>query len=226
MTTNVKSAQGTGRELSLAAGPAGPEQQVHLRIGHGPNGYLADIHVPRTDLLAAIETELDVTIGGEKTVNVLNVTNVLSRDAGAVQTTPVHRTPRYWRNHKGHIHEMGELEAADPTIEEVPVVPIDAIVIERADLPEVEPVGARGRLAVEGGALILFEGDTTESAREIALRWLAGSEYLREHPPVDEAEITRIVAALAKTGGPGRVSLDAMARDLHAQGVRVTEAAR
>jgi hypothetical protein len=99
---------------------------------------------------------------------------------------------------------------------------LDAIVIERAELPKVEPVGARGRLSVEGGSLVLVDGDTTESTREIALRWLAGAEYLREHPPVDEAQVRAITTALRAEGNfPEGVDLRPMAESLYRAGVRV-----
>lgn len=68
------------------------------------------------------------------------------------------------------------------------VVPADAIVIERGDLPEVTSAGSY--LTVDGVVYGTFK-DAAE-AELISRRWLALTEYLRTHPPVDEAEVQRL----------------------------------
>jgi hypothetical protein len=82
---------------------------------------------------------------------------------------------------------------------EVQVVPLDAIVIERAQMLAVEDV-----TTADDGAIV--DGDynilaTVEHHTRRALINLALAEYLREHPPVDEAQVAALAAMLPNDGG-------------------------
>lgn len=83
----------------------------------------------------------------------------------------------------------------DPATTEVQVVPVDAIVIRRDELPRVltEP-GAHS--ANVGKSLYYLRDVTEESMRSAALNNLAMAEYLREHPPVDEEQVAAVRDAL------------------------------
>jgi hypothetical protein len=59
------------------------------------------------------------------------------------------------------------------------VVPADAIVIDKASLPEVDP--HEGSARVPGYPV---GSQSAEKARALALAWLALAEYLAAHPPV------------------------------------------
>jgi len=81
---------------------------------------------------------------------------------------------------------------------EVQVVPLDAIVIRRDELPEVRPATEDQRasarplvLTRRGDALhrYITNDDTVESFRAKAAMYLALAEHLREHPPVDETQV-------------------------------------
>lgn len=82
------------------------------------------------------------------------------------------------------------------------VVPRDAIVVKRARLPEVT-VDPSGGYRVEGeyfgsGAL---NADRAALAWTYALRAVALAEHLRANPPVDEAQVYALSAALARARG-------------------------
>ena len=86
----------------------------------------------------------------------------------------------------------------DRTMTEVQVVPLDAIVIRRDELPEVRPATEDQRasarplvLTRRGDALhrYITNDDTVESFRAKAAMYLALAEHLREHPPVDETQV-------------------------------------
>lgn len=75
------------------------------------------------------------------------------------------------------------------------VVPVDAIVIERGDLP-----------ILPGDTVTRFAASrTADQMREQAYEYLAASEYLTAHPPVDEAQVKAMApfvhAALEASGG-------------------------
>lgn len=101
-----------------------------------------------------------------------------------------------WVDKDGDIWHS-ELGAADREeygpITECKVVPANAIVIERSELPEVRP-DSFDVLTVDGERLNPRIGNAAH--RQIALRFLAVSEYLREHPPVDEAQVNALTKAL------------------------------
>ncbi|MGB2557766.1 hypothetical protein [Cellulosimicrobium cellulans] len=88
--------------------------------------------------------------------------------------------------------------AADPYYTEVQVVPVDAIVIRREDVPKVHVVGG---LVTAGED---ENGDPYSCSAEANPNWpywyginaLAVAEYLREHPPVDEEQVAAVRDAL------------------------------
>lgn len=76
--------------------------------------------------------------------------------------------------------------------------PADAIVIERSTLPEV--LADRDGFHADG--LLVDIATTAADAMQDARAHLAIAEYLRTHPPVDEAEVERLARALRdKTHG-------------------------
>ena len=81
------------------------------------------------------------------------------------------------------------------------VVPADAIVIERESLPEVT-VSTLAAQATGNATLFVSEhgdsADIAERLRSDALAILALSEYRREHPPVDEAEVEALGQILSE----------------------------
>ncbi|MDF2915948.1 MAG: hypothetical protein K0S70_165 [Microbacterium sp.] len=110
---------------------------------------------------------------------------------------------------------------------EVQVVPLDAIVIRRDELPEVDATrGARVNSVGIGWALDYLTADREEKARSYGLAYLALAEYLREHPPVDEAQVkalTDLIDEDEEWGEDG--SAETVARRLIATGrVRVGDA--
>lgn len=106
------------------------------------------------------------------------------------------------------------------------VVPADAIVIERSELPEVREHG--GGLTTDPGP----HGVTTnymdaERLRHEALRYVALAEHLREHPPVDEAQVAALTSLIRGEQNTREV-IDAapwIARRLVQAGVRAPERA-
>lgn len=134
------------------------------------------------------------------------------------------------------------MEPGHPHFTEVQVVPSDAIVIRRDELPEVEVVGGSrpfarasartmGRFPVYSTASFNGAEDALAHAEARALEFLALREYLREHPPVDEAQVEALARILAKRSaekrgaiGPGWRSFAEDARHLVAHGVRAGEA--
>ena len=118
-------------------------------------------------------------------------------------------------NHPNNIHSYRS--KADWT--EVQVVPLDAIVIRRAELPEVTVRLKEYR--VNGHT---FDMQTTEAeAAEYVLQAAALAEYLREHPQVDEEQVASLFEVLTEEWFPGddgeRAST--LARRLVERGVRV-----
>lgn len=93
--------------------------------------------------------------------------------------------------------------------EEVRWAPADAIVIDRADLPEVLVHDTKPNVAViEGQVYGLTHVEGYTDHRGAMLRRLALMEYLREHPPVDEAAVKTARIALLDVGvtGAGEVA--------------------
>jgi len=93
----------------------------------------------------------------------------------------------------------------------VRMVPADAIVIDRAELPGVD-------LTSDGQPWAY--GQTTQSAekgRAVALAFLALAEYRDANPPVDEADVEALAGLLSHVL-PSLASFDAYARRLLATG--------
>jgi hypothetical protein len=104
---------------------------------------------------------------------------------------------RWWQHRDGGISpNPGWGDAAGWT--EVQVVPLDAIVIERAEQPSMSPEQAESILAnVTAGIAGAFPRDAQIAALKLnALHRLVAAEYLREHPPVDEAQVQELSAVL------------------------------
>jgi hypothetical protein len=105
---------------------------------------------------------------------------------------------RYFQDATGHVYTSSNPQAVvPPGWTEVQVAPLDAIVIRREELPEVE---------VKDGWATANGGEDPYSARldanpgwpwHYGINALAVSLYLREHPPVDP-EVERQAEALWK----------------------------
>lgn len=114
---------------------------------------------------------------------------------------------------------------------EFKVVPVDAIVIERSDLPPV----AAGRKVVSGPFDRSIH-DSAESVRRQARHLLAIAEYLDAHPPVDEAQVEALAEDMIMAGASAPVSegdseafsraMDDIARRLVEQGWAKPEASK
>jgi len=100
---------------------------------------------------------------------------------------------RYWQHKDGHIAAFEDDEFINPErYTEVRVVPLDSVVID-GPLPEVTVdevgssifAGASGSMVIRElageSALVRAEGYLRDHAALVA--------YLREHPPVDEAQV-------------------------------------
>ncbi|QCB93329.1 hypothetical protein [Cellulomonas shaoxiangyii] len=99
------------------------------------------------------------------------------------------------------------------------VVPADALVIERGELHEVDP-NVTGTGCIVGGEF--YEFGTIERHEREARDHLAIAEYLRAHPPVDEAQVEAVTKALYEaTTDPHEIDVPDVARRLVARGVRV-----
>jgi hypothetical protein len=132
---------------------------------------------------------------------------------------------RYWQHEAAYGISTSESPDYTPSGEgwtEVQVVPLDAIVIERADLPKVTDVTVE-----DDGALIdgdLYDLVTVEQHTRSALVHLTRAEYLREHPPVDEAQVAALNRLIVDAVQGGHVTIEAgesFERFLVARGVRV-----
>ena len=141
---------------------------------------------------------------------------------------------RYFQNNNGTVFRAGHVRSTVPDARfearpdeytEVQVVPLDAIVIRREELPEVKPGESEESLRADVGGT---EGDGTwiwpDSWRDPAaeswahaLEYLALAVHLRENPPVDEAQVKALAELL--DSDPGEDALesgdtDALARFL------------
>jgi len=117
----------------------------------------------------------------------------------------------------------------------VRIVPADAIVIERGELPEVVKHGVKEIAA--GGIYRTIDKElstyTARYAREVGLNLLALADYLDAHPPVDEAQVKALARLIADhvdpaslVGSGERVSTTSadLARSLVLAGVRIEAA--
>lgn len=105
---------------------------------------------------------------------------------------------------------------------EVQVVPVDAIVIRRDELPEVTVV--RGRAVASTGSDV-YSGSLDANpgpSYQYGLNVLAVAEYLREHPPVDEVQVKALADLLTEADSYDRIEGSlGTARRLVERGVRV-----
>jgi len=101
----------------------------------------------------------------------------------------------------------------------VRIVPADAIVIERGELPEVTP-RADGNVMCDGIVFSTSHTVVADDYREIGARALAVAAYLDANPPVDDVQVLLISEALADTVNI-RNDLTKQARRLYLAGVRV-----
>lgn len=68
------------------------------------------------------------------------------------------------------------------------------IMIRRADLPAQESILHVGTAVKSGGAVMQQRGGSPEYAESMARHYLALAQWLREHPPVDEAQVKAMAA--------------------------------
>ena len=126
---------------------------------------------------------------------------------------------RHFRgNVSGRIYH--ESEVGHKSVTEVKVIPLDAIVINGPLLP----VKRHGENTFEVGGRVYSFPATAEKAEEYAADWAAIAAHLREHPPVDEAQVKALTELLDQGGAdsfwaPARVADSA--RWLVERGVRV-----
>lgn len=80
------------------------------------------------------------------------------------------------------------------------VVPADALVIERWELPAVTDQGGGTWRFDTGASLSTWIIKTADDARTEALELLALAEHLDAHPPVDEAQVEALAEALWSAG--------------------------
>lgn len=121
-----------------------------------------------------------------------------------------------------------------PGYVEVQVAPIDAIVIDRSELPEIETETAHSGPGVFANNVGWSETWLTKPhhdgrsraqyARDMGLAYLAVAEYLRANPPVDEAQVHAVADRLhsdTPIDATDRAELESIARRLVQNGVRV-----
>ena len=114
-----------------------------------------------------------------------------------------------------------ELVAAVATECHQRLVPDDAIVIEQDELHPVRTY-VDGNVTVDGTYRTInkeFKDYTAGDARETGLRLLALAEYLDAHPPVDEAQVQAMTAAI--WGMPISTDASVLARHLVEAGARI-----
>ncbi len=120
------------------------------------------------------------------------------------------KNQRHWLDLRhGHVETSDEsdprtranyYEARPERYQEVQVAPLDAIVIDRADLPEVEPRGDGDpeRFTIDGEPYWRHANiDSPDEIDRDVRRRLAWALFLREHPPEDPqvVEMKRDLAA-------------------------------
>lgn len=135
---------------------------------------------------------------------------------------------RYFMNRLGEVYRdeadgpFTKGFGGNPPYTEVQVVPIDAIVIRRDELPEVK----RSRI----GYWFAGEAEGSETNPDeweaIGIGSLAIARHLREHPPADEEQVEELAKVLARDDagdsiGPGYRAFMDQARRLAGLGVRV-----
>lgn len=129
----------------------------------------------------------------------------------------------------GHLYEGDDIEGR--LVREVQVVPLDAIVIPRDELPKVTTgsgrlqsgVWAEGRGWDDAYIASAGRGALATRAEAIARKYLAVAEHLREHPPVDEAQVEVLADLLSREASEPH-DWTTSARRLVERGVRVGDA--
>lgn len=112
---------------------------------------------------------------------------------------------------------------------EAKVVPADAIVTEPGDTRWLDQASAtayiRSALGYTSANTMVLDDDLFERAEEFAGNVLQAVEYLRTHPPVDEAQVQALSDALYPHAWPlvGDDGVKRLARDLYLVGVRAPE---
>lgn len=105
---------------------------------------------------------------------------------------------RYWQHKGGEVYPDARSPIPVDDWTEVRVVSLDAIVIERSELPAVDPeVEGMGVLAGDN-----YYEETPEDLRGLALELLAAAEYLTAHPPVDEVQVSALEAVMCAVNQP------------------------
>ena len=131
---------------------------------------------------------------------------------------------------EGGYFPRADFLAAVATECNVRIVPADAIVIERGELPEVEYVGTAdglgGRMArFSAGGFTGYADDRTDGHRAVARAHLALAEYIDANPPVDEVMVDTLAAALMSVSPASSSDFTSKAaRRLYLAGVRIKAA--
>lgn len=102
----------------------------------------------------------------------------------------------------------------------VRLVPADAIVIERSELPAVE-VDDELEVFFSTGGKYGMRGGSPHAHMQHALEHLALAEHLAANPSVDEAQVDALARALADVGGTSWAHYTDQARALVVRGVRI-----
>lgn len=97
---------------------------------------------------------------------------------------------------RGASGEHFTVEELDAALASHKVVPADAIVIERSELPEVRPGYGAGTLSAGPIGNVDMDVALAETLRAHALGYLALAEHLAAHPPVDEAQVEAMAAEI------------------------------
>ncbi|BDZ40787.1 hypothetical protein GCM10025865_00860 [Paraoerskovia sediminicola] len=118
---------------------------------------------------------------------------------------------RYFQYENGCVVTPRSSDVADshvsaPGWTEVQVVPLDAIVIQRDELPEVKRRSTHVTTSTGCSWPISTEAETVYGR---ALEHLAVAAYLSENPPVDEAQVKALNALIVNAVTLGLASVDA-----------------
>jgi hypothetical protein len=109
---------------------------------------------------------------------------------------------------------------------EVKVVPLNAMVVRRPGRVAVQPQAeaiVQSALSISGPVT----GDVLERAEELAAIILEAVEFLREYPPVNEAQVKALGDLIDELQSGGKAYYEdprELARDLAERGVRVGDA--
>jgi len=131
----------------------------------------------------------------------------------------------------GYFHKRADFLAAVATECNVRIVPADAIVIERGELPEVDLTWDKRAVMVNGIEYPIGASSSAEEYREIAGRALALAAYLDANPPkppVDSAMVDALTLVLDEQTAGSDLFADGSAGEfalrLYLAGVRIEAA--